>query len=260
MLLVLADGCDGTGVTFRGQAYLAEVTGFTARTVSAHMAVLERAGLIGRVQRFRKNGSRTSDYTVLAVTEGRGQMSLPTLGEVPDSVRDLADHRKNLPVEKNSIDHRKKRGGPDPSEEPSVMRGARAGARLTISGKPVLRDAWVLTGDILKEFNAQTGREMRLLTSGGEASEAGKRIYLRVVAYPDLTLDDHRRIIENTLASHWWGDERESIGVVYGPKVFEDNISRKATRRVTKLTLMEDARRRAQEAAARIKRQKGDER
>jgi hypothetical protein len=46
-------------------------------------------------------------------------------------------------------------------------------------------------------------------------------------------LDDHARIIRNTLASRWWVrrgevDEKPAIGVVYGPHVFEHNISRRA--------------------------------
>jgi hypothetical protein len=99
---------------------------------------------------------------------------------------------------------------------------------VKVSGKPVKKQPWALTDRILTEFNEQTGRDMRLLTSGGEASDAAKRIYLRVLAYTDLTFEDHQRIIRNTLASKWWGDDRPSVGVIYGPRVFEENISRKA--------------------------------
>lgn len=114
-------------------------------------------------------------------------------------------------------------------------RGEREEAPLPkISGKPVNRESWTLTALILAEFNRQTERDLRLLTSAGEASEAAKRIYGRVRKYPDLTLDDHERIIANTLASRWWDPKgaengKPQVGVVYGPNVFEDNISRRAS-------------------------------
>jgi Helix-turn-helix domain len=104
-----------------------------------------------------------------------------------------------------------------------------ARARLRIGGKFVDEDgdAWKLTKRALAEFNRQSGRDLRLLTSAEKPSEAAKRVYLRVLDYPDLTFDDHVRIIGVVLASKWWGASKPSIGVVYGPKVFEDNIARK---------------------------------
>lgn len=119
---------------------------------------------------------------------------------------------------------------PQPSKEPSTAERERAGARIKFAGKPVSEELWRLTSDILTEFNRQTGRDLRLLTSGGEPSQAASRVYGRVKAYTDLTFDDHARIISNTLASRWWGEDKASVGVVYGPNVFEENISRKPTR------------------------------
>ena len=104
--------------------------------------------------------------------------------------------------------------------------GTDARARPRISGRLVNAEHWQRTAAVLESFNDQTGRNLRLLTSAGEPSEAAKRIYGRVRAYPDITTAKHEDIIRRTLASRWWGDDPPSIGVVFGPNVFEENITR----------------------------------
>jgi hypothetical protein len=117
--------------------------------------------------------------------------------------------------------------------------GARAGASgrgklLKVGGKLVNPDSWDLTAQVLAAYNDAAGSKLRLLTSAGQPSEAAKRIYGRVRDYPDLTLDEHRDIIGRTLASKWWGDAAPTIGVVFGPKVFEDNITRSPSPRTSR--------------------------
>jgi len=99
---------------------------------------------------------------------------------------------------------------------------------VKIDGKVVKPGAWERTVAVVAEFNAQAGRKVGALTGTGQPSETGKRVYLRVVEFPDLTLDDHADIIRRTLSSKWWGDDPATVGVVYGPKVFENNITRTA--------------------------------
>lgn len=122
VLVALANFAGKDGVTYRGQAAIVSATSLTTRTVSGHMAKLEELGLIARARRFRRNGSRTSDWTVLAPGMERGEMELPDVEEGPATLRELAegDHRKNLPVAKNDTDHRKISTGPEPLVEPSV--------------------------------------------------------------------------------------------------------------------------------------------
>ena len=125
-------------------------------------------------------------------------------------------------------------GGPDPGPDPLVNRhfspsgekvvgGARA--RPRIGGKVVNDDAWRLTAQVLAEYDRQTGQSHHARTGSGAPSESAKRIYLRVVAFPDLSFEDHHRIISITLASKWWGAGKPSVGVVYGPKRFEENMN-----------------------------------
>ena len=83
-----------------------------------------------------------------------------------------------------------------------------------------------MTSRVLAEYNRQAGANLRLMTSAGKPSEAAKRIYLRIRDYPDITFDEYADIIRRTLASRWWGSGSPSIGVVFGPNVFEDNIAR----------------------------------
>lgn len=130
---------------------------------------------------------------------------------------------------------------PEPSIEPSLDPSSNrtplvAGATVWIGKKEFNREAWMLTGEVLAEFNRQSGRDLRLVTSGGVVSTAASYIYKRIREYPDLTLEDHARIIANTLESRWWSDgqddgEKPTFNVVYGPRIFEQNISRKPGRR-----------------------------
>lgn len=105
--------------------------------------------------------------------------------------------------------------------------GTRPRSAVKFGGRPVNDESWRLTQAILTEFNRQSGRKYRLVKSSGEPSEAAKRIYGRVRDYPDITEGEFADIIERTLASRWWGGDEPWFGVVFGPKVFEENITRK---------------------------------
>lgn len=118
-----------------------------------------------------------------------------------------------------------------------------------VNGKPVKSEAWELAVAVLAEFNAQTGKSLKPLTGAGKPSENAKRIYLRVIEHPGITPAQHADIIRRTLASKWWGEGQPSVGVVYGPKVFEDNIDREPSSKQTKADDKEA--RRARRRAAR---------
>jgi hypothetical protein len=103
---------------------------------------------------------------------------------------------------------------------------------MKISGKPVQRVAWQMTEAVLAEFNAQTGKSLGAINGAGQPSEHAKRIYGRVIAYPKMSLNRHAEIIRRTLGSRWWGEGEPSVGVVYGPRIFEDNMERQDARPV----------------------------
>lgn len=131
--------------------------------------------------------------------------------------------------------------GPEPSIEPSKeppSNDARARGKTAIkfNGKPANPELWELSQRILVEFNLLAQTKYRPVTSGGAMSEAAKRVYGRVRVYRDLSLEDHADIIRRTISSRWWQKGRKTeirpgevtIGLVYGPNVFEDNITRPA--------------------------------
>lgn len=204
------------GSCFPGQATLARNLGVTARSVHTYLTELREAMLVAVERRGRMKSNR---YVLLA------------LGLRAKRLRD----RK----EASGQGDRKQASGVIGSRLPTdvdaptdTQTGERERASaIKFSGKPVNAERWALTTRILDEFNSQTGRDLRLLTSAGQPSEAASLIYGRVTKYPDLPFEQHQEIIRNTLASKWWDrhdtGERESVNVIYGKNVFEQNISRK---------------------------------
>lgn len=230
VLVTLANSCDDSGVTWRGQASIEKATGFGRRTVGTHMQSLEAERLIGRLPRFRKNGSRTSDYTILGCAGERSPMMPPDPDEVPSALLALLDHAQISPRADFDVDHAQILGGPpEPSGETSggERRARVARGSVRIGGSAMNAEAWELAQRVLAEFNAQAGRKYRALKSSGAPSLAATYVYKRIREYPDLTFEEHADIVRRTIASRWWKEEGPpSFNVVYGPNVFEENITR----------------------------------
>lgn len=113
------------------------------------------------------------------------------------------------------------------SEEDSEADASeRVCAKLKIAGKAVKAETWARTVGALEEFNQQSGKNMLPVTGTGQPSEAAKRIYGRLAAWPNLSDAEVADVIRRTLSSRWWGSDPPSVGVVFGPKVFEENLSR----------------------------------
>jgi hypothetical protein len=198
VLLSLADHAkeDGTSA-WPSQETIAVCARLTDRQVRRCLANLERDG------RIRKAGTSRSGTTVWAVNMSADNMSRRT---------NATETRSDLSTE--------------PSVEPSVERERVARARVRVGGQPVNDDAWDLTLRVLEAFNAHSGRKYRALKSSGQPSEAAKYVYKRIREYPDLGYEKHVDIIRRVVASKWWGDAPASFNVVYGPRVFEENITR----------------------------------
>lgn len=211
---------------------LAEKARLSPRQTQRALRDLESAGAI-KLMGTSQRGTKVWQVVMTeAAAKLRGGDKLSGVTSTPDSRPDLS---------------------PDPSVDPSSNGvSARGRARLTISGKPVKPQPWELTVAVLTEFNLLTGKNLGALTGAGQPSESAKRVYLRVVEWPDLTFDQHKDIIRRTLASRWWGDDPPSVGVVYGPKVFEDNIARKVGERAQKKAARDERRQRDREAIDRL--------
>lgn len=233
VLIALAEYAhDDGGKAFPSIATIARKARVGESTVYTCLAELERDG---RITKTGKTKYGTSVWKV--------QMkNSPEMQETPLDSRG-APNREGSRSERLTLSNQEGDpldSGPDPVTNQSsnhhksatrvrAMNQATGRERiLRFDGNPVNPALWDRTQAILVEFNAQAGKKLRPVTSGAKLSEAATRIYGRVVAYPDLTVDEHADIIRRTLASRWWGKDAPSIGVVYGPKVFEDNITRSA--------------------------------
>lgn len=148
LLAALGNEADKAGVTFVGQVALAEACSCTRETVSRNMGELERDGFIARVQRRRANGSRTSDYTILAPGwKNRGQMRMASLDEAPAAVHMLtvpggggtshADSSRDAQTE----DHVRISRGPDPVEDKGASPQGGSARTSTRPRDQLLREA-----------------------------------------------------------------------------------------------------------------------
>lgn len=91
LLLLIANAASPDGVTYIGRRALADECECRPETVSANLGALEDAGLLTRHQRRRRNGSRATDYIVLAPRwEDRGEMRDGEPDELPEAVAEDA--------------------------------------------------------------------------------------------------------------------------------------------------------------------------
>jgi hypothetical protein len=126
LLVAIANCADASGVGFPGRERLAFWCACTPATISANLKQLERAGLVARFPRRRRNGSRTSDWIVLApLARERAPLLDADPDEYPEDVAAAARQGSSDSLEQNSL-HKddapgqvKKTGGPEPSVEPS---------------------------------------------------------------------------------------------------------------------------------------------
>ena len=135
VLVALAERADRYGVTWSGHRDLAAMTGMSPRALVDNLRRLEEDGLVARFRRARGNGSRTSDWTVLAPLDlDRGQMDDHPDDERPGDVFGCA--RRGLSADSARADPAgpkvQKRGGPEPTVEPSVERVVSASAREVV--------------------------------------------------------------------------------------------------------------------------------
>lgn len=128
LLVALANHAGKDGVTFLGRKRLAGECECREATVTANMAKLEERKLVERVQRRRPNGSRTSNWTVLAPRwKDRGQMVTALDEELPLEIVELTRPTSgSVSVPRNGSGtvfgpgQVRFSGGPEPLGEPSV--------------------------------------------------------------------------------------------------------------------------------------------
>lgn len=244
VLLVVANHAMPDGVCFPGRNTLAAECECRPETVTAHLAALEEQGLIARHQRRRVNGSRTTDWIVLAPgAKDRGEMHDPNPEEYPDYICELATKGSGA-ISSPELHGGLQvgiSGGPGQSEEQTTSLSmttsgvqqtitengkkedararAQARAMVTYQGKtvpkPVLADAEC----VLRTFNEVTGRKLGMRTARGSASPALTQVIGAMLARPEVSAEEWKTAIRHTADNPpSWVEGQLQIGHVFGPR------------------------------------------
>jgi hypothetical protein len=135
VLLVLANYADGDGVCFPGQDSIAAQAACTDRTVRAVLTAFEERGVIARVHRQRRDGSRTSDEIRLvafrAATEQKESAQAEKSSARPTG-NPRTSNRKSTSIQPEQISGLTTfEPSEEPSGEPSPVLSAAPRARQT---------------------------------------------------------------------------------------------------------------------------------
>lgn len=162
VLVALADKADEAHSCWPKQSTLARMTDQSERSVRAHLAALEEAGLIGRTHQYR-DGRRIADRYVLPVSVLAGvskRRDSPAAKPAASQPADLAATPVELPAESVAPTgeiRRAKRTLTEPTKTPPVSKPkqaeAKRGTRLTAEWRRTPADvAWQTKQGIPDEF------------------------------------------------------------------------------------------------------------
>lgn len=238
VLVTVCNEADKSGVTFAGQARIAGACGATARTVSEHLGALEGRGVLARVRRHRPNGSRTSDYIILAPGPvDRGAMIPASSEEVPDAVfRLTADLHEDSsheggggtrPVSSSKTTRTTARQETLDGSGSSAPGKKSARRSVTYRGAKVPEALVRVAEELLADFNAAFERKLSPWTEDGKPQPVLRQIIGALRARPDVEPGDWKRAIGNTAANPpgWAADRQMQIGDVFGEKAADHALA-----------------------------------
>lgn len=224
VLLALADHAQDDGTkAYPSVATLAQKARLSRRGVQLALRRLETQGAIVQA------GSGPRGCVSYSIPMGAA--TSPSLGAVT-SPGELTSRANSVPQGGEVSDTKgANRTSPEPSIEPSKNRpsGDRESKKsVKHNGKVVPAGRLSLAVAVLGEFNRQTGSSIGPYTGAGKPSDSLTRIIGALVSWPDR-LDDFdscAHLITVALKSQWWGPGPASVGVVFGPRVIEQNFAR----------------------------------
>jgi hypothetical protein len=236
-LLAFATKADDQGAVWIGPKTLKGMVGVEDRALKRCVKACVEAGLVTRYRRQKRSGAEGSAFTILAMPRetpfpfDNYEFVIGELLEGQPIERIFAPVSQTTPPPcRPGHPPVSQTTPPSVTSEETLTKGEHdvppAGKGMRVGGKPVNREVWERTLWALGEWNRQTGRALGATTGKGQPSESAKRIYQRLKEWPKLTNGEMSDIIRRTLVSRWWGDDDPSIGVVFGPKVFEENMTR----------------------------------
>lgn len=252
LLAMIANHAGKSGVAFPGRGTLSEECCYRPASVTDNMALLVEGGWLARFDRRRANGSKTSDWLVLAPNaEDRGEMTDADEHEYPAEIASVARRSSgsvSVPNPGGSgpvspPGQVRFSGGPEPLEEPTTPHrnlkteeepqttndflGAQLVTREEIPvvrsrGKivrpPIVADAV----KALRFFCERTGQRVAPFTARGVPSEALSRIITAMLDHPEVQTI-YRRMIDRNLQEPWW-DGRPTVGAIFGPKALDTTL------------------------------------
>lgn len=141
LLFAIANRVDECGVGFPGRARLAREACCRPETITVNMKKLAERGLITRFERRRENGSRTSDWLVLAPGfADRAPLEDAEPTEYPAAVAAAAKRSgEDSSGEVSGPPQVRKTGGPEQSEEKDLLE---AKASRKLSGGDEVAEVW----------------------------------------------------------------------------------------------------------------------
>jgi hypothetical protein len=240
LLLVLANHADKDGVTYAGRALLAQECCCRTATITTNFAKLESLGLVKRLERRRGNGSRTSDWTVLAPQlEDRGPMIDAASDEYPEGVSQLAQRGSGTETvgKENGPGQVRFSGSPEQSGEQSESRPSSSSdepdelaadaerllkAKTKVGTRQVTSEEMGVAVEALRAFNRCSGSRYGL---GAHLTPIVGRARER----PSWDAAQHVRLVESAFRLRWWEQNgnarrgrRPTPAVIYGnERVFE---------------------------------------
>jgi 5-methylcytosine-specific restriction endonuclease McrA len=167
--------------------------GFPDRTWREAIKELVAAGL---VQMWRRGQGRSNVYVLLD----------PRAAESADQVQDGEIGRS----EAADPADQERRDRPIPSDEDAGKQTQRHSWPKSVDSKPVTDQERELADGILAAWNAAIGAELQ------PTREYGRGIVMRIREHPDLTLEDHVRVITTRVRKKWWTEKRPGPRVLYG--------------------------------------------
>lgn len=121
-------------------------------------------------------------------------------------------------VTRSDRDDHADEGEGEVEDPPTPLRG-----NVVTFGKRTVPSARLaLAESLLTYFNEKASTSYGPFTGTGKPSESLKRILGRLTEAPDVDEDEARRIIDRRFAKPFW-DGKPSVGVVFGPGVFDVN-------------------------------------
>ena len=245
VLLELADRAndDGTGA-YPSVARLAADTRLSERQVQRALGELKATEQIAEDGKGPKGTTRWR-----VVMEVRREASQLGLGEGGDNLSGVSSATQNgdkmSPEPSLRTVHRSREERERALEEGQPL-------RLKFRGKLVPEPEARKTCLVHRHFCERAGLSLQRFTPSGEPSESLKRVLGAVTANPEVPFEQWARTVDGVLESPWW-EGSPSIGVVFGPKVVEENLANPSRARGRAQTRQSAAERERQRRDERIK-------